>query len=198
MCLGITYRIWKFFNLKSAKEYYFAFIYSRITYGISVWGGGPLLASAYHGSIESIQDRIVGLLFFKYCNTPLPNVIYRNMGLLKIVDIYKYVICTIIYTCINCGNVPFIYSNLCKLYFLHHYDTRHVDNLIIPYHRTNATKFNFLYRAVKEWNSLPSDLRKAKSLREFKIVLRKLFWIHMQLRFSGCAYYFHNSIIIDL
>ena len=57
--------------------------------------------------------------------------------------------------------------------FVKRYETRYslrdsVNKVIVPFPRTNFMKNSFSYSGAVLWNSLPCDMREAKSLSQFK------------------------------
>ena len=57
--------------------------------------------------------------------------------------------------------------------FVKRYETRYslrdsVNKVIVPFPRTNFMKNSFSYSGAVLWNSLPRDMREAKSLSQFK------------------------------
>ena len=47
-------------------------------------------------------------------------------------------------------------------------------NLLTSLSRTNLFKFSFMKRIVREWNSLPLDIREASSVLDFKLKVSTL------------------------
>ena len=53
--------------------------------------------------------------------------------------------------------------------FVKRYETRYsLREVIVPFPRTNFMKNRFSYSGAVLWNSLPRDMREAKSLSQFK------------------------------
>ena len=59
---GISYRLSSYFNMSTAKKFYFAFVYSALIYGISAWGGS-LHYSGVTPRLIRLQEKIVKNLF---------------------------------------------------------------------------------------------------------------------------------------
>ena len=59
---GVINRLGEFFSVENAKTYYYAFVYSSISYCITVWGG-VLLCSQRGKKLENRQKRVVKKLF---------------------------------------------------------------------------------------------------------------------------------------
>ena len=68
----------------------------------------------------------------------------------------------------------------CK--FVKRYETPYslrdsVNKVIVPFPRNNFMKNSFSYSRAVLWNSLPCDMREAKSLSQFKRLANLNFWI---------------------
>ena len=61
---------------------------------------------------------------------------------------------------------------------LDHYQLRNYENLRIPLHSTTHSQLFIRDRAIKTWNSLPADLRRASSLSSFRNKLKLM--LHQQ------------------
>ena len=159
--------------MNAAKNYYYSFIYSTLTYGIAVWGGS-LLSTQYQNKLTSIHNKIVKTLFAKHTNTYDVDSIHKDIKILKPTDIYKYHICLLLHGIIKHKKIPDIYDNLIDLCFRHSYQTRSAGhNLMIPFPHSHIIKCNFLFIAIKEWNSLPNALKEINEQLHFKRSLKK-------------------------
>ena len=67
---------------------------------------------------------------------------------------------------------------------LDHYQLRNCENRRIPLHSRTHSQLFIRYRAIKSWNSLPSDLRGASSLSSFRNKL-KLMLINNKYQLSN-------------
>ena len=78
--------------------------------------------------------------------------------------------CTAIHKCLI-GETDFNF-NFIKNQAVHSYNTRRSNDLRLPLPRTNWGKQTFIYQAAKDWNSLPTDLKKTHFLSIFKSKLK--------------------------
>ena len=62
--------------------------------------------------------------------------------------------------------------NFIKNEAVHSYNTRRSNDLRLPLPRTNWGKQTFIYRAAKDWNSLPNVLKETHLLSMFKSKLK--------------------------
>ena len=72
----------------------------------------------------------------------------------------------------NTCTVTHFTLNFIKNQAVHSYNTRRSKDLRLPLPRTNWGKQTFIYQAAKDWNSLPTDLKKTHFLSIFKSKLK--------------------------
>ena len=177
MHLSVTRMISSLLTLDVPKTYYQTIIYPSIIYGITIWGG-TLLQSQYHKHIHSLHRKILQILFSSKLKTNNCLEIQNQLGILNIIDSYKYLVCNTVFVVLRNRNVPFIYENLSSLVFNHHYNTRSNNMTFKVPMGGSIIKFNFLYQAIKEWNALlPPELKNSVSPANFK---RKLLSFNLE------------------
>ena len=81
----MLYQICDYVTLHSLKMYY-SFVYSRVNYGIIVWG------TAIHYQLHKINVRMNNIARTKPWNKKFSHVIhlYKKLNLLKLNDIYNF------------------------------------------------------------------------------------------------------------
>ena len=76
------------------------------------------------------------------------------------------------YKCIH-GMAPYyLTSKFCNRASIHGRKTRNCDQLQIPLYTSAARQRSFKFRGAKIWNSLDTDLKEHKSLKNFKLALK--------------------------
>ena len=76
------------------------------------------------------------------------------------------------YKCIH-GMAPhYLTSKFCNRASIHGRKTRNCDQLQIPLYTSAAGQRSFKFRGAKIWNSLDTDLKKHKSLKNFRLALK--------------------------
>ena len=169
---GITYRMQKYFNLGTAKFFYFAFVYSTIIYGISAWGG-----VLHHSSRTNILIRchlkIVQNLFQGF----YPNVqcLFKQLKILKLKDIHKFYVSVYMFKILKLNECPTLYTDLDFSYPNHSYPTRNRNNFITPFPRVDSVRINFQYQFLEIWNELSESITSSRSLSIFKKSLTQYF-----------------------
>ena len=179
------YKLRPFVNLQIMKNTYHALFYSHIVYGIHVWGNA---SDSHVKAIQILQNRVVRLITyndtFPLIPGPLPaaNPLFYKLELLKIKEIFIFMVCIFIYKCLNTLSSLFegwfIYSHN-----IHTYKTRsnyNIDselstsNLFVPLARTSNYGLKLMkVNGPKIWNTIPNDIRSALSLLSFKKLIKK-------------------------
>ena len=127
---GIFNHVKHFVSKRIARQLYFSFIYSRINYGIEVYGS---CADEHLSKLQVMQNKLLKLLLKLDCRTST-SLLHHNMTLLKIADIHTVNILSFVNEC-GAGRNPDIFKN----YFTVReatYDFRHKDRLFVPLART--------------------------------------------------------------
>lgn len=163
---AVTFKIGKFFNLDTAKTFYYTMIYSHLCYGTIIWAG--TLKTANFKKLEALQDKIIKNLFCRH----LPNMnlssIYKRLKILKLKDIYKLKICLTMYKCLYCNYLPYIQTVIAGLIRDHVYETRSRSDYLLPVPNVKSVELNLVYQMLKAWNTLDVSLRESQTLNLLK------------------------------
>ena len=164
---GISYRLRYKLNLHTARSYYFAYFYSTLSYCIAAWGG--LLLCSHRGDrLLKLQDRLVRNLFSKFFPHSSINDLYKELNLLKVPEIYKYRLATLMYRMFKCNSFPELLSFINPTLPSHNHDTRQTSNFLLPLPRTQCIRESFSYQALVIWNELNDDIKNASTYKSFK------------------------------
>lgn len=148
-------------NLATTKMAYFALIHSHISYGTLLWAASPMAER-----ILRQQKRVIRIITGKrsrdHCK-PL----FSELGILTLYAVY--ILQAVSY--IRTVNAP-------RHQDLHNYDTRTRENLVVPFHRIDKSKFGPNYWAFKIHNKVPAEIHKtlttSQLLRRLRCFLLKL------------------------
>lgn len=152
-----------------ARILYYSFIYSRIAYGIEIYG--KTTNSNLH-KLQVIQNKSLKILLNQHPRTST-NFIHRQTNILKVKHIHDYVVVNFVHKQIN-GKLPVIYNN----YFIpnnhvHHHNTRHNTNLFYPLiSTTHGHKMN-KFMGPYLWNRIPETIKNIHQSEKFKKELKK-------------------------
>ena len=161
---GISYRIRLYLDVHTARKYYYAFVYSAITYCITVWGG--ILHHTRFGNILSrLQRKIVKNLFGRFSST---DNLFKEFKLLKIRDVHKLFVSMYMFKLIKLDECPSLRNCVTLNYPSHSYPTRQRDQAQLPIPHIRALRISFNYQFIDIWNELPSSAKNCDRLSIFK------------------------------
>jgi hypothetical protein len=150
---------------------YYAYIYSRIQYGIEVYGK---TASKHLQKIQINQNRALKVLFNKNYYTPTSEL-HKDLKIPKVADIAKIHVLKFVQKQRN-GKVPDTFNNLFTVNAeVHNHNTRQALNLTIPQPRNELSKQKLNYNGPVLWNQLPAKIRNTKCPKTFSRLLRSFF-----------------------
>ena len=157
------------FNYEAARAYYFAVIYSVISYGLVVYGG-CILESGKLVKLQKYQNKIMLNLFQQFFTCNNINELYKKSSILKVADIYRLKVVAVVHKMQFENYHPKLFDFVCEQQLLHNRPFRNYDHYIRPiYPRVNAVRNSFQYRFATVWNGLPDNIRSMPNSRRFKI-----------------------------
>ena len=162
---GVSYRLQNRFNLRTAKNYYYSCVFSVLSYCISAWGG-VLLNSSRGADIIKRQKKIIKNLFSKHYAGS--RCLFKASKILKVIDIYKLYCSIHMFKIVNENSNPYLQNSIEISYPSHRYNTRNRNQLLTPFPRVDAIRYNFQYQFIDIWNQVPDSIKESGSLRAFK------------------------------
>ena len=160
---NVKYRI----TNKLARYLYFPFIYSRIKYGIEVYGR---CSAQNTNKVQVMQNKLLKLLLRKHKMTTTDEI-HKNMNLLKVSDIYE---CTV-FTFVNdimmkrCpDSIPLYYQKWHNVY-----DVRVKNQLTVPQVRISVGDRAVRVAGASLWNIMHKDMIQYRLRKCFKGKIRK-------------------------
>lgn len=149
---------------KQLLELYYAHIYSRITYGIHIWG--PMINLTQKNKISQEQRKALRYIANSTYRTNYEQI-YKNNNILKLDDIIK----------LEIGRFSFklnndILSNKIKNFFttgvsFHNYNTRNKNSARALKHSSNIFNKSIFNRAADEWLKIPISTKNANNYKTF-------------------------------
>ena len=143
---GIFNHVKHFVSKRIARQLYFSLIYSRINYGIEVYGN---CMDEHLSKLQVMPNKLLKLLL-KLDYRTSASLIHYNVALLKIADIHVVNILSFVNEC-RAGRNPEIFKN----YFTVReatYNLRHKDRLFVPLTRTELGSSRCAILGAKLWN----------------------------------------------
>ena len=186
--IGVLYKIRPYVNLKILKTLYYSLVYPHLMYAIEIWGSA---VNTHLNNILLLQKRIVRMIYYldkrqPDYSFPSADPLFKELGFLKVHDLFKLKIAKFIYNCLN-KLVPTNFHSWFKLTSqTHNHNTRSkfidIDNLItsnnlfIPTSRTTHYGLKSLkVHGPKIWNSIPPLIRAKTSPKCFIKELQNYF-----------------------
>ena len=144
---GIFNHIKNFVSKRIARQLYFAFIYSRIQYGIETYG---TCAKETLAKVQIMQNKLLKLLLKWDRRTPTDFVHY-HLSILKINDMHTAKILSFVNEC-RSGRVPDIFVNYYKIRETG-LNLRDRSSLDIPWARTDMGLSRCDVKGARLWNN---------------------------------------------
>ena len=163
---GIFNHIKTFVSKSIARQLYFAFVYSTISYGIEVYGS---CCQTLLTKVQVIQNRLLKLLL-RMDRMSSTNFVHKYLHLLKVKDIYSINILCFTNNCML-GQCPGIFQDYFKLRE-QIYEFRQVS-LYIPRFRTEQGSLRADIQGAKLWNNLTDEIKKYRYQLNFRKHLAK-------------------------
>ena len=160
---GASFRLKSYFNYSASKNFYYACVYSVVSYCIAAYGGG---ITSYRGrKLAKAHERIVNNLFLKYDFSTCP---FKKNKLLKLPDIHRLQAGIHMFKVENLGTNESVAETLPLEAASHDHYTRNRSNLRTPFPRVEAIRQNYQYQFGTVWNNLPDHLMEGQNLKLFK------------------------------
>jgi hypothetical protein len=152
-------------NKKTLEMVYSAYIKSRLTYLLPIWGSA---ADSYIKCLQVLQNKAIKFMRFLPADTRSATL-YNNT-FLSMKQLYRYECTFLIHkirmNLIKC-NVPLLTN-----FAVTGRNTRSAHLLRVPQFRTNQAQRTIFYSGLELYNSLPNELKSTLSTSAFKIRLK--------------------------
>ena len=157
---GIFNHIKSVMSTQTARQLYFAFIYSRISYGIEVYGK---CANKLLSRLQVLQSKLLKLILRKNHMTAT-NELHRNLHLLKVEDIYKSKILCFVNQCLL-GRCPPCFND----YYVENNPVYNIRRraLFVPRSRIELGANSTKIQGAKLWNGLSDDIKDHRFKKNF-------------------------------
>jgi hypothetical protein len=166
---GIFKLIHKLVPTGCKKQLYYANVYSRVQYGIEVYGQA---CSGQLKKVQVMQNRLLKTLYRLDWLTPTVDL-HRDLSLLTVKDIFKLHVAKFVFKQKN-GSLPSTFNT----YFstnaqVHRHSTRQVNSLHVIRPNTTQGAKTIKIMGVNIYNNLPAYITDSPSIKAFKRRIRK-------------------------
>ena len=157
----ILYSIKNYLPLKSRLNFYFAFVFSQLSYNIIIWGSA---ANVHLKPLITQHKRIIRLITD---SGPMEHTspLFHRLNILKLEDLYKFHLSIYMFKSVARGE----YS------VQHSLNTRSRYLAAPTFHRLTLTQRAVSYAGPSMWNKIPLSIRNCSSLSIFKRNLKSWF-----------------------
>ena len=160
----IFYNIRDFLSEQDIRTIYYSLIYSRIKYGINLYGQA---AKNKIKQIQTLQNQLLKVLSSKNYRFST-NELHKEFNLLKVEDIAKQETLTFVHNYFS-NSLPPVFDNYFET-FSNNYVTRNGANTIrIKKHATETAALSIQIKGAKLWNGLDNDLWAIQKRKKFRL-----------------------------
>ena len=154
---------------KNKTVLYNAYIFSKIQYGIEVYGRATCTNIK---KVQVQQNRALKILFNRDYFTST-SVLHKDLNILLVKDIYRQSIVKFVYK-YNAENLPSIFDQMFSVNsMIHNHNTRQTKNIhsLNPINKLGESLTR--HQGTVLWNSLPQELRQAETIKSFSKKFKK-------------------------
>ena len=160
----IFYNIRDFLSKENIKTIYYALVYSRIKYGLCVYGQA---CQNKMKRIQTLQNQLLKVLSRKnYLFST--DKLHDEFELLKVNDLTKQEIATFVHNYFS-NSLPSVFDGYFEtLASNHNRNTRNGENLLKIHTNTSFTNPTIKVQGAKVWNNMNNDLKKIPKVKRFR------------------------------
>ena len=168
--VGSFNRLEHFLPPEIMKTLYHSLVHPYLNCSIEtkIWYGKSLV-STRRASV--LQKKVIRAVYNLPYNDHTSDY-FKTSKILKIGNLYKNNLCNHIIRS-NASDINNYISQFLQPHSaFHDYNTRIRNNLVVPRFARSWCQLSFLHRSVKEFNSLPHEIKNSRSLSVFKLALK--------------------------
>ena len=162
--VGILFKLNYFFPQNILVSLYNTLILPYFNYGIISWHNSSQYAL---NRLVTCQKKAVRAICSLEYNAHT-NDHFKELKLLKLSDIYKLNLCSIMFSYITDPNNYPISNRFIRNSHLHSYNTRNREDFVIPRYSRATSQSCFLYQSTVEWNNVPSVIKDCRNVKAFR------------------------------
>ena len=161
----VFYNIRDYLSIDNIKTIYYTLIYSRIKYGITLYGQA---GTKRLKRVQTLQNQLLKVLLGKKYRFPTDNL-HRELNILKVKDITNQEILTFVHNYFA-NKLPAAFDNYYKTFsnFSDRITRNSFTTIKIDDHNTNIAARSLKISGAKIWNDLRSDIKSLPNVKKFK------------------------------
>ena len=161
------YNIREYLSKKEIQSIYYALVYSRIKYGINVYGQA---GSTKIDKIQTLQNQLLKVLSEKNYRHPTEKL-HKEFELLLVEDLAKQELLTFVHNYYS-NTLPPVFNDYFDP-FNHPYKTRYGHNTIrLKIHDTEMAAASVLVKGAKLWNKLNASYKTITNRKNFRTKIK--------------------------
>ena len=174
VCNGLAKNFHVFYNIRNClndelkKQLYYSLVYSRIQYGVEIYGG---CRESLMRRVQVVQNKLLKVLFDLPMRTNT-NILHSRLKILKVKDIYNIQVTKFVYESLNQLSIAQFHNHFKYRSTIHRHDTRNQNDLYPKKVRTAYGESTIHNKGTKLWNGLCPKIKASKSLYTFKKTLK--------------------------
>ena len=166
----VFYNIRDYLSIDNVKTIYYTLIYSRIKYGITLYGQA---GSTKLKRVQTLQNQLLKVLLGKKFRFPTDDL-HHELKILKVKDITNLEILTFVHNYFS-NKLPAAFDNYYKTFsnFSDRITRNSFTTIKIDVHNTDIAARSLKNSGAKKWNDLSNDLKCIPKVKKFKIEFKK-------------------------
>ena len=147
------------------KQLYCTLALPHIRYCMTAWGSASNTALQKLAIQQKILIRIINNVPFRTHTSPL----FKKLYLLKLDDLFKQNCLTTMYNCLKNNKHEYLLNKIltCQTN-MYSMQLRNTLSLRLPFYNLSRCKQSILYNGIKNWNSIPNNIKESTSINVFK------------------------------
>jgi hypothetical protein len=170
-CYNMFYNLRYKITNEFKKRLYYALVYSRISYGIELYGS---CSKTLLNRVQTTQNKLIKVLFHLPFRTNT-NVLLSELKFIKCKDIYEQTVSKLVYPVVKNECIPQLKNYFKDRNTVHDINTRHKNLLIVPKIKNKFGENSVFYQGASIWNKIDNDIRESKSIYVFKRKLKQYY-----------------------
>ena len=161
---SVFYYIRNFANKRLATTIYYACIYSKISYGIEIYGTA---GNAKLNKIQILQNKLMKLLTKRDYLEPT-NQLHAELNILKVKDIHRHKTLQFVYNCISGNQIATFFNYFSTRETQNQLQLRNRNELNRRAIRTEIGRSTVQHTGATLWNDIPNNVKESNSIHIFK------------------------------
>ena len=160
-------------NQRCRKILVSALIQCHFDYAVSAWYSGSSQSSKHR--LQTTQNKMIRFILNWGPRTHVGQEQLSSLNFLNVENRVKYLKLCHVHKIFNNNCADYLHENFQKLSEVHGYRTRgSAFNFLVPKVKSLADS-SFYFSAIREWNSLPGNIKGINNISGFKCAIRRLF-----------------------